>query len=82
MCESPLRYDRVLKAHRYAHAGIADYWIVNLVDRQLEIYRDPQPDAGRPVVSLRRRDDRNRRDGHAIPLASPTARIAVSDLLP
>src|SRR5262249_38816140 len=36
-----LRHDRGRKASLYARAGIADYWIVNLVDRQLEIYRDP-----------------------------------------
>ena len=30
-----------------ALAGIADYWIINLIDRQLEVYRDPGPDPWR-----------------------------------
>jgi Putative restriction endonuclease len=47
VCESSLRYDRVVKAHRYAQAGIADYWIVNPIDRQLEVYRNPEPDSER-----------------------------------
>ena len=48
VCESSLRYDRVVKADRYAQAGIADYWIVKLIDRQLEISRNPGPDPERP----------------------------------
>jgi Uma2 family endonuclease len=47
VCESSLRYDRAVKAHRYAEAGIADYWIVNPIDRQLEVYRNPEPDSER-----------------------------------
>src|SRR5262249_33482922 len=33
--------DRRLKARIYARAGITDYWIVNLVDRVVEVHRDP-----------------------------------------
>jgi Uma2 family endonuclease len=32
-----------LKAPIYAAAGVPEYWIVNLVARQVEVYRDPQP---------------------------------------
>ncbi len=28
----------------YAESGIIEFWIVNLVDECLEVYRDPQPD--------------------------------------
>jgi Uma2 family endonuclease len=42
--DTTLRYDRGRKASLYAKYGIADYWIVNLVDRQLEVHRDPIPD--------------------------------------
>ena len=80
--DTSLRYDRVRKAHTYARARIADYWILNLVDRQLEIRRNPG-----------RAPDRKGRwtyhdvtiipaDGQATPLAAPQARIAVADLLP
>jgi Uma2 family endonuclease len=43
--DSMLSYDRNAKASLYATAGIADYWIVNIPDRQLEIRRAPQPDS-------------------------------------
>jgi Uma2 family endonuclease len=40
--ESLLR-DRGEKLAIYAAAGIAEYWIVNLLDRTLEVYRKPKP---------------------------------------
>jgi Uma2 family endonuclease len=43
--ESSLRFDRHHKGSLYARAGLADYWIVNLVDRVLEVYRDPVQDS-------------------------------------
>jgi Uma2 family endonuclease len=43
--DSHLTFDRTIKASMYAAAGITDYWIVNIPDRQLEIRRTPQPDA-------------------------------------
>src|SRR4051812_19404596 len=42
--ESTLRSDRARKGSLYARAGLADYWIVNLVDRVIEVYRDPVVD--------------------------------------
>src|SRR5262249_54018221 len=36
-----LELDRRVKSRIYARAGITDYWIVNLVDRLLEVHRDP-----------------------------------------
>jgi len=41
---SSLRLDRGDKLRAYGRAGIAQYWIVNLVDRRIEAYRDPGPD--------------------------------------
>ena len=39
--ESSLAFDRHHKGSLYARAGLAEYWIVNLVDRVLEVYRAP-----------------------------------------
>ncbi len=39
--DSTLAYDRGKKAQLYAEAGIQEYWIVNLIDNVLEVYRDP-----------------------------------------
>jgi Uma2 family endonuclease len=38
-----LRRDREWKRRVYARAGIPTYWIVNLVDRVLEVYASPGP---------------------------------------
>src|SRR6266702_8235324 len=42
--ETTLRFDQRKKASLYARAQIADYWIINLIDRQLEVHRNPVPD--------------------------------------
>jgi Uma2 family endonuclease len=80
--DTTLRYDRGRKASLYAKANIADYWIVNLADRQLELRRSPVPDPSQPsgygystVTILTSKDS-------AVPLAAPQARIMVADLLP
>jgi Uma2 family endonuclease len=39
--DSTLSYDQTTKLSLYAEAEIADYWIVNLNDRQLERYNQP-----------------------------------------
>ncbi len=41
VADSTLGTDRGEKAELYAEAGIREYWIVNLVDRCVEVYRDP-----------------------------------------
>ena len=74
-----LAFDRTVKASLYAHHGIAEYWIINLVDRVVEVHREPD-------VGPRRRSRYQRitvaRPGDAIsPLAAPSAQIAVNDLL-
>lgn len=44
--DTTLSRDRGDKAEIYASAGISLYWIVNLVDRCLEVYSDPDPATG------------------------------------
>jgi Uma2 family endonuclease len=39
--DSTLRFDRSTKLAEYARSGIAETWILNLIDRQLEVYRQP-----------------------------------------
>jgi Uma2 family endonuclease len=80
--DSSLSYDRSTKASLYAAAGIADYWIVNLVQRQLEVYRDPVADAAQPFGF--RYGQRTILDpaDRVAPLAAPQASVAVADLLP
>jgi len=40
--DSSLEYDRTAKVSLYADAGIPEYWIVNLVEDVMGVYRDPE----------------------------------------
>ena len=77
-----LQFDRTRKDSLYARAGIQDYWILNLVDRQLEIHRQPVPDATKPYGYGYAEEADLAPADFATPLAAPQARIAVADLLP
>jgi Uma2 family endonuclease len=46
--DTTLNSDRSRKASLYARANVADYWIVNLVDRKLEVRRTPVADSSQP----------------------------------
>jgi Uma2 family endonuclease len=46
--DSSLTLDRTEKATLYARAGIADYWILNLAERVLEVHREPTPESTAP----------------------------------
>lgn len=79
--DTTLSFDRGRKASLYARAGIADYWIVNLVDRQLEVYRNPVADNSQPFGSRYADEVILQPTDHATPLAAPQARVPVADLL-
>jgi Uma2 family endonuclease len=42
VADTTLRKDRSIKLPLYASAGIPELWIVNLVDKRIEVYTDPQ----------------------------------------
>ena len=82
VADTELLMDRHYKGSLYARAGLPDYWIVNLIDRQVEVYRRPGTD---PAADFgwRYLDVRIVTPGSALtPLALPEARIPVADLLP
>lgn len=41
VADSTLQRDQVTKKRLYARAGILIYWIINLIDRQIEVYTEP-----------------------------------------
>ncbi len=55
VADSSLDGDRADKCRIYARAGIREYWIVNLVDTQVEVYSSP---VGDPTPFYRDRVDR------------------------
>lgn len=48
VAETTLAYDRTVKKRLYARAGIPIYWIVNLIDKQIEVYTLPGGPAENP----------------------------------
>lgn len=74
---SSLPQDRLSKSRIYAGAGIPDYWIVNLRDGWVEVFR--QPDRDQRLYGARR----IARHGESLTLeALRPAAVAVDDLLP
>jgi Uma2 family endonuclease len=55
IADSSLMFDRHCKARIYARHGLPEYWILSLVDRSLEVYRQPSASAaaGGPEVEDR-----------------------------
>ena len=82
VAESSLALDREHKASLYARARLEDYWIVNLVDRVLEVYRRPVPDPSSPFGWRYASKEVLSAESSVELLAAPGARILVSDLLP
>jgi Uma2 family endonuclease len=82
VAQSSLRFDRRRKGSLYARGGVQDYWIVNLVDRVLEVYRDPIVDDAARYGWSYRSVERITTAGSVTLLALPAVRITVADLLP
>ncbi len=79
--DTSLDYDRHFKGPLYASASISSYWIVNLIQRRVEVYTDPSGPAENP--GYRHRQDYG--ENESVPLVLDgveAARIAVRDLLP
>ncbi len=45
-------FDRTVKADLYARAGVPEYWIVDLVERCVEVCRGPGPEGAIDVAAL------------------------------
>ena len=79
--DSTLSTDRNFKGRIYARAAIGEYWVINLVDRQVEVYTDPTGDV--PDPQYRQRRDYGPAEELPFVLAGQElARFRVSDLLP
>ena len=71
VAESSLAYDRTVKLPNYAIAGIHDFWIVNLIDEQIEVYR-------KPIGGTYQEQSVYRGDTGVHPLTLPTATLQPS----
>ncbi len=82
VADDSLARDRVRKGSLYARAGVADYWIVNLRERVLEVHRKPVRSARAPHGWRYGRVERFGPKAVVSPLAAPRAYVRVADLLP
>src|SRR4051794_38413782 len=71
VADSSVEYDLETKAAIYAQAGIADYWVVNLVDTRLVVLRQLVDGSYRSLQTLSREDSIS-------PLAFPDLTLAVA----
>jgi Uma2 family endonuclease len=79
VANTSLMFDRRTKGPLYARVGIPEYWIANLADNVLEIYREPIETATGWAYRL----VQSYRPGEEIrPVMAPDAAVAVADLLP
>jgi Uma2 family endonuclease len=82
VADTTLAADTTEKAEKYATAGIADYWVLDLNGRQLLVFRNPVPlPAGLGAIAYRDKTTLGPTDIVA-PLAALNSPIRVSDLLP
>ncbi len=80
--DATIYYDRGKKSNLYAKNKIQDYWIINLKDKRLEVFRRPIKDEsayngysyGENLIFTEQDE--------VSPLAAPKAKIKVADLLP
>src|SRR6266404_3366415 len=71
VAESSLAADRQRKGSLYARAGLSDYWVLNLIDRVLEVYREPAPDSAAPFGWRHTRSEVFDATARVTPLAAP-----------
>ncbi len=73
VADTSLEFDTTAKASLYAAAGIADYWVVDLVSRAVIVFREPRS-GGYESRSTHRGDQLVR------PLAQPDAALSPAEL--
>lgn len=79
--DTTLKFDLGDKASLYAAAGIADYWVVDVIDKQLHVHRDPRRDPQKRFGFSYRQVQVLLATDHISPLATKGS-ILVADLLP
>jgi Uma2 family endonuclease len=82
VADSSLVIDTTTKAELYATAGVRNYWVLDLANRQLLVFRDPVPlPAGLGATVYRTHKTFGPSDS-AAPLAASNSPVRVADLLP
>jgi Uma2 family endonuclease len=75
VADSSLTFDREIKAKAYGRSGIADYWVLNVNERQLHVFREPAENGYQSELILGE-------NGSISPLQFPIVNIAIQEMLP
>jgi Uma2 family endonuclease len=75
VADSSLKFDCETKGKAYSEAGISDYWVLDVVKRQLYVFREPTSQGYQSQVVLDA-------DAAISPLAFPDFQIPIQQLLP
>ncbi len=75
VADTTLRIDTGLKAQSYAEAGITDYWVLDLKNRQLRVFRGAGITGYQTILTLPA-------TAQISPLQFPEINISIADLLP
>jgi Uma2 family endonuclease len=75
VADSSLKFDCEIKAQAYSLAGIKDYWVLDVVKRELYIFRNPTQTGYESQVIIGE-------DATVSPLEFPDLQIRLSDMLP
>lgn len=75
VADSTLKYDCEVKDKLYAQSGIEDYWVLDVKNRKLHIFRNPSPTGYTSHLILTSPNS-------IAPLAFPNRSISLIDILP
>ena len=75
VADDSIRKDRLVKARLYALAGVPEYWIVNLPNRVVEVFRTPSSNGYLQMTTLAAGDVLS-------PQAFPDIVLAIDEILP
>ena len=75
VADSSLKYDLEVKAIAYARAGILDYWVLDVVDRRLHVFRQPDQGVYQSQAILAETLE-------ITPIAFPDCTLSIREMLP
>ena len=82
VAQSSLRYDKEVKAHLYAWMGVPEYWVLNVIARELEVFTEPLADAQAPFGG-RYRHHSDWKHGETVrALFAPEVEVPIEAMLP
>lgn len=82
VAQSSLAYDRGFKSHLYASQGVPEYWVLNVLARQLEVFTEVMPDDKAPFGFRYRRQSVWDAHDTVQPLFAPHVAVPIVSLLP